>query len=76
MNRKMPGVTASDVIGVLEKIGFSLIRKSGSHRIYKNKSGKRVTVPYHSGKVLHPKILKSILSDSDLLIDKFKDLLR
>jgi predicted RNA binding protein YcfA (HicA-like mRNA interferase family) len=76
MSGKLPRVTASDVIKVLEKIGFSLTRKSGSHKIYKNKSGKRATVPYHTGKVLHSKTLKSILSDSDLTIDKFKELLR
>ena len=50
MSGKLPRVTASDVIKVLEKIGFSLTRKSGSHKIYKNKSGKRATVPYHAGK--------------------------
>ncbi|HEC98325.1 MAG TPA: type II toxin-antitoxin system HicA family toxin [Nitrospirae bacterium] len=71
----MPGVTATDTIRVLEQIGFSLTRQSGSHKIYKNKEGKRVTVPYHSGKILHPKTLKSILRDADIAIEKFKELM-
>lgn len=35
---------------MLEKLNFRLVRQSGSHKIYKDASGKRVTVPYHSGK--------------------------
>ncbi len=75
MTEKLPGVTATDTIRVLEQIGFSLTRQSGSHKIYKNKEGKRVTVPYHSGKILHPKTLKSILRDADITIEKFKKLM-
>ncbi|NWF92292.1 MAG: type II toxin-antitoxin system HicA family toxin [Syntrophaceae bacterium] len=48
----------------------------GSHKIYKNREGKRVTVPYHSGKVLHPKVLASILRDADLTVEKLKELLK
>ena len=76
MNEKLPRVTASDVIKVLEKIGFSLSRQSGSHKIYKSKSGRRVTVPYHSSKIMHLKTLKSILRDSDLTVNKFKELMK
>ena len=76
MTEKLPRITASDTIRALEKAGFYLTRQSGSHKIYKNKEGKRTTVPYHSGKILHPKTLKSILRDADLSIDKFIELLR
>jgi predicted RNA binding protein YcfA (HicA-like mRNA interferase family) len=75
MSEKLPRVTADEIIRVLEKLGFFLSRQSGSHKIYKNKQGRRVTVPYHSGDVLHPKILKSILKDADLTIDHLKDLI-
>ena len=70
-----PRLTASEIIAVLEKVGFSLARQSGSHMIFKNASGKRATVPFHTGKILHPKILKSILRDSDLSIEKLQELL-
>lgn len=59
MTDRLPRVSAAEAIRVLEKAGFFLARQSGSHKIYKNAEGKRVIVPYHSGKVLHPKILKS-----------------
>jgi len=67
---------SADAIKVLESTGFSFSRQSGSHKIYKNKAGKRVTVPYHSGKILHPKTLSSILRDADLTAEKFKELLK
>lgn len=76
MNEKLPKVTAADAIRVLERAGFSFSRQSGSHKIYKNKEGRRATVPYHGGKILHPKVLKSILRDSDLTIEKFKELMK
>ena len=75
MTDKLPRVTAAEAIRVLERTGFFLALQSGSHRIYKNKEGKRVTIPYHSGKVLHPKVLKSILRDAGLTIEKFKELI-
>ncbi|MDY6965784.1 MAG: type II toxin-antitoxin system HicA family toxin [Halobacteriota archaeon] len=64
------------MIKVLEKEGFICVRQSGSHRIYKNREGTRVTVPYHSKKVLHPKVLKSILRGADLTVERFKQLMK
>jgi predicted RNA binding protein YcfA (HicA-like mRNA interferase family) len=53
---KLPRVTARQITAVSEKAGFSLARQSGSHMIYKNASGRRVTVPFHAQKILHPKL--------------------
>jgi len=72
---RLPRVTARQIIAVLEKAGFSLARQSGSHMIYKNAAGKRVTVPFHASKTLHPKILKSILRDADLTPQDLEKLL-
>ena len=74
MTQKLPRVTASEMIKVLERIGFFFARQSGSHKIYKNKEGNRVTVPYHSEKILHPKVLKTILRDAELSLEKFRKL--
>jgi predicted RNA binding protein YcfA (HicA-like mRNA interferase family) len=76
MSEKLPRVTARDVIKVIEKVGFYLVRQSGSHKIYKNDKGVRITVPYHSGKILHPKLVKSIIRDADLTVEEFKRLLK
>jgi len=72
---KLPRLTAREIIAALEKAGFSLARQSGSHMIYKNEAGKRVTVPFHAAKTLHPKLLKSILRDADVTVEKLEGLL-
>jgi predicted RNA binding protein YcfA (HicA-like mRNA interferase family) len=43
--------------------------------IYKDAAGKRVTIPFHASKILHPKVLKSILRDADLSVEKLLELL-
>ena len=63
---KLPRLTAREIAAVLERTGFALTRQSGSHQIYKNAAGKRVTVPFHASKILPPKVLKSILRDAEL----------
>jgi len=75
VSQRLPRVTADKVIRVIEKVGFTLARQSGSHRIYKSSAGKRITVPYHKGKILHPKVLASILKDANLSREEFKNLL-
>jgi predicted RNA binding protein YcfA (HicA-like mRNA interferase family) len=72
---KLPRLSARQIIAVLEKVGFSLARQSGSHMIYKNSEGKRVTVPFHASKILHPKVLKSILRDAEISVETLTDLL-
>ena len=63
---RLPRVTVRKVIGTLNKKGFRLVRQSGSHMIFRNDEGVRVTVPYHSGKILHPKLLKRIMEDANI----------
>ncbi|KAA3613206.1 MAG: addiction module toxin, HicA family [Calditrichaeota bacterium] len=57
---KLPRLTANEVEKLLLSNGFELIRSKGSHRIY-CKDNKRQIIPFHSGKVLHPKIIKQVL---------------
>lgn len=76
MSERLPRVTAAEVIRVLEKKGFFLARQSGAHKIYKNQEGKRVTVSYNAGKILHPKVLKNILNDADWTVEEFQELLK
>ena len=43
--------------------------------IYKNAAGKRVTVPFHAAKILHPKVLRNILRDADLSVEQLQTML-
>ena len=56
---KLPRLTAQEAEDLLLKAGFVLIRSKGSHRIYV-KENKRQVLPFHTGKILHPKIVKQV----------------
>ncbi len=57
---KLPKLNAKEAETLLLKAGFILVRTQGSHRIYQ-KDNLRVVIPFHSGKILHPKIIKQVI---------------
>lgn len=57
---KLPRLNPQEAESLLFKAGFEMIRSSGSHRIY-FKNDRRVVVPFHAGKILHPKVVKQVL---------------
>ena len=61
---KPPRWTGTEAERALLAAGFSHLRSKGSHRIY-GKGGLRITVPFHSGAILHPKIVKQVLEVID-----------
>lgn len=52
-------MTAKEAENLLLKAGFFLDRQKGSHRIYKRENV-RIVIPFHTGKELHPKIVKEL----------------
>ncbi len=66
MSPKQARFTARQMIKLIESAGFVLSRQSGSHMIFYNKKGVRVTIPNHASKILHPKIVKNILRDVEI----------
>jgi predicted RNA binding protein YcfA (HicA-like mRNA interferase family) len=64
----------SEVVRVLEKAGFSLIRQSGSHAVYRHSDGRWTTVPVHSGKDVAKGTLSKILKAAGLSVEQFEQL--
>lgn len=58
---KLSRLTAAEAEIILLKSGFVLLRSKGSHRIY-IKGGTRIIIPFHTGKILHPKIIKQVVN--------------
>ena len=56
MKDKLPKLNAKEAEKLLFDNGFVLDRQKGSHRIYK-KDNKRMVIPFHTSKILHPKII-------------------
>jgi predicted RNA binding protein YcfA (HicA-like mRNA interferase family) len=63
---KLPIMDAKEAERLLLAFGFLLNRTKGSHRIY-FKEKKRIVIPFHAGKSLHPKIVKEVLEAVELL---------
>lgn len=61
---KLPRLTAQEAESMLLKAGYEFIRSKGSHRIY-IKGNKRIVVPFHASRVLHPKLVKQVLKAID-----------
>ena len=63
-----------EVINVLEKLGFTRVRQSGSHAIYHHPDGRWITVSVHKGRDLGKGILRKILKDAKISVDEFEQL--
>ena len=59
MKDKLPKLNAKEAEKLLFDNGFVLDRQKWSHRIYK-KDNKRMVIPFHTSKILHPKIIKEL----------------
>lgn len=68
---KLPILKSSEVIKILENIGFMEIRQKGSHKQFKHVDGRQTTVPFHKGRDLSPLLLDKIIKDIGLTRDEF-----
>lgn len=57
---KLPRLTAPEAERRLLAAGFTHLRSKGSHRIYR-RGQDRVVLPFHPGRMLHPKIAKQVI---------------
>jgi predicted RNA binding protein YcfA (HicA-like mRNA interferase family) len=77
MGERLPRVTAVEALRVLKRAGWQELRQSGSHVQlgHPDRPGMRVTVARHSGTILHPKTLSTILQQAGMTVARFKELL-
>ena len=69
MSPRLPSLTSRQIIAVLERRGFVLVRQSGSHAIFRHPDGRRTTVPVHAGRDVGRGLLRRIMRDADLTAD-------
>jgi predicted RNA binding protein YcfA (HicA-like mRNA interferase family) len=63
---RLPRLKGKELIRVLLKLGFEVARSRGSHFLLRHADGRTTTVPVHSGEVLGPGLLNSILRDIEI----------
>ncbi len=71
MSTKLTTTNARKLIKILEEKGFTFSRQSGSHAIYANTNGVKVTVPVHGKKDIGKGLLKQIMKDAGLTNEDF-----
>ena len=71
---KMPRVTGAHVVRSLEKVGFSAIRKRGSHVIMRHADGRTTVIPVHGNETIGIGLMSKIQKDIGLGREPFIDL--
>ena len=73
---KLPLISAKELIKVLEKVGFKIIRQKGSHIFLRHNNGKTTVIPDHPGEKLDRGLLNKILKkDIQISREDFEKLL-
>jgi predicted RNA binding protein YcfA (HicA-like mRNA interferase family) len=67
---RLPRLKGKEVVRVLGRFGFQVVRTRGSHVFLRHEDGRVTTVPIHSGETLGPGLLRSILRDVEITIDE------
>lgn len=72
----LPALKPKELLRILQKAGWEIIRQKGSHIQLKhpNKTGFRVTVPYHN-EDLAPGTINSIIKQAGITKTEFEKLL-
>lgn len=67
MSPRLPRITAKELIRFLRQNGFEMYDTKGSHQHFiHHVTGRKTTVPVHSGKIIGPGLLKAILKQAGL----------
>ena len=72
MNR-LPMLNVKTLERVLHQLGFSEVRRKGSHVFYRHLNGKTTTIPHHTGRDLARPLLREILREIHLTPGQFLD---
>ncbi|MFP4656582.1 MAG: type II toxin-antitoxin system HicA family toxin [Candidatus Woesearchaeota archaeon] len=66
---KLPLLTGKEMAKILERVGFKLKRRHGSHMFFEHRDGRTTVVPNHSGEKIDRGLLNKIVKH-DLQMDR------
>lgn len=72
---RLPRLSGKEVVRVLERIGFHVVRVRGSHTFLRHPDGRATVVPVHSGEIIGPGLLRTILRDVEVSNEQFRQYL-
>ena len=65
----IPVLKPNEVIAILTRFGFVEVRQRGSHKQFRDPTGRCTTVPFHQGRDISPILLRQIAKDIGLTVD-------
>ena len=68
---RLPRLKGKEIVKILERTGFRIVRTRGSHAVLKHQDGSTTVVPLHSSEIIGPGLLRAILRDVELPLDEF-----
>lgn len=71
MGGNLPVLKPKEVVSILEKLGFEMVRQRGSHQQFRHADGRATTVPVHGSRDLSPILLRQICKDIRITTDEF-----
>jgi predicted RNA binding protein YcfA (HicA-like mRNA interferase family) len=71
----LPNCTGREAVRALERLGYTIVRQSGSHVRLKCPGRTPLTVPVHHGRDLAPGTLREIIRKSGFTVEEFRDAL-
>ncbi len=72
----LPIVNFKTMDRLLQRLGFEQTRQKGSHVFYRHPDGRTTTLPNHPGRDIAKPLLRAILREIDLTLEKFVERLR
>ncbi|MGI8653725.1 MAG: type II toxin-antitoxin system HicA family toxin [Pyrinomonadaceae bacterium] len=66
----VPVLKPSEVVSILQKLGFVEVRQRGSHKQFRHQDGRGTTVPIHKGRDISPVLLRKIADDINLTLEE------
>jgi len=71
---KLSPIKPTQLIRILQRLGFIKIRQKGSHIYMSHPDGRATVVPFHKGEDIPKGLLSKILDDIELSLDQFNHL--
>ena len=72
---KLKLINAIDLERLLFQLGFEKVRQKGSHCFYRHNDGRTTTIPFHIGKDLPRPLIRTILNEINVSIEKYNSLI-
>ncbi len=73
MSETLPAISGKDLVRLLERMGFVVIRINGSHHRMKHPDNRITTIPVHKNDSIPKGLLRKILrEDLKISVEEFK----